>query len=113
MTITQAMTKVKVAGSGCEGVGGILVYSSRSRVFSRVFGTRSTPWLVALLLANRLACEAGYSPGLLVVVEGRWKPCGYCMGGWGIEAAKPARVDTMRCGGENPGVALFEPPRRP
>ena len=60
---------------------------------------------MASLLVNRLACEAGYSGGLLVVVEGRAQPCGYCMGGGVMEAAKPPRVDTISCGNETPGVA--------
>ena len=49
---------------------------AKCRVLSRVLRTRSTPWLVASLLANHLACEAGYSGGLLVVVEPGEEPCG-------------------------------------
>ena len=30
-----------------------------------------------------------------------------------MEAAKPPWVDTIDCGEDTPGVALFEPPRRP
>jgi len=35
------------------------------------------------------------------------------MGGGDQRGRRPRRVDTIDCGGETPGVALFEPPRRP